>query len=71
MIYIYGSLILAVFNLLSMWLIAERWRYCWLFSIVLQVLWTPYDIVTKQYAFIVMGIVMVVIAIRGWRKQLG
>lgn len=69
MLLIVGSLVLALLNVLSMWFIAEHFKFAWWFYIAIQFVWTPYDVLTKQYGFIALGVVMMVIAIRGLIKE--
>jgi len=60
-----GSAVLAVVNIAVMWGMAHRWRYAWHGNLGLQLLWLPYDFVTKQYGLLALGAVMTVVSIKG------
>jgi hypothetical protein len=60
-----GSAILAVINIGVMWGMAHKWRYAWHGNLALQLLWLPYDTVTKQYGLLALGGVMTVVSIKG------
>jgi hypothetical protein len=60
-----GSAVLAVVNIGVMWGMAHRWRYAWHGNLGLQLLWLPYDFVTKQYGLLALGAVMTVVSIKG------
>jgi hypothetical protein len=60
-----GSALLAVVNIVVMWGMAHHWRYAWHGNLGLQLLWLPYDTVTKQYGLLVLGAVMIVVSIKG------
>jgi hypothetical protein len=60
-----GSAVLAVINIGVMWGMAHRWRYAWHGNFGLQLLWLPYDTITKQYGLLVLGAVMTVVSIKG------
>jgi hypothetical protein len=59
-----GSAALAVFNLGVMWAMAHRWRYAWHSNLVLQLLWLPYDTVTKQYGLLALGSALTFVSIK-------
>src|SRR5215831_7989958 len=60
-----GSVVLAVVNIAVMWGMAHRWRYAWHGNLGLQLLWLPYDFVTRQYGLLALGAVMTVVSIKG------
>jgi hypothetical protein len=60
-----GSVVLAGVNIVVMWGMAHRWRYAWHGNLGLQLLWLPYDTVTKQYGLFALGAVMTVVSIKG------
>ena len=60
-----GSAVLAVVNIGVMWGMAHRWRYAWHGNLGLQLLWLPYDTITKQYGLLALGAVMTVVSIKG------
>jgi hypothetical protein len=60
-----GSAVLAVVNIVVMWGMAHRWRYAWHGNLGLQLLWLPYDTITKQYGLLALGAVMTVVSIKG------
>lgn len=60
-----GSAVLAVVNIGVMWGMAHRWRFAWHGNLGLQLLWLPYDFVTKQYGLLALGAVMTVVSIKG------
>jgi hypothetical protein len=60
-----GSAVLAVVNIGVMWGMAHRWRYAWHGNLGLQLLWLPYDTITKQYGLFALGAVMTVVSIKG------
>lgn len=63
-----GSAVLAVITLVSMALLAEKTPAGWLVAIGAQVLWVPYDVVTRQYGFLLITAVSVPVYVRGWRS---
>jgi len=60
-----GSVVLALVNIAVMWGMAHRWRYAWHGNLGLQLLWLPYDFVTRQYGLLGLGAVMTVVSIKG------
>jgi hypothetical protein len=60
-----GSVVLALVNIVVMWGMAHRWRYAWHGNLGLQLLWLPYDYLTKQYGLLGLGAVMTVVSIKG------
>ena len=60
-----GSVVLALVNIAVMWGMAHRWRYAWHGNLGLQLLWLPYDFMTKQYGLLGLGAVMTVVSIKG------
>ena len=63
------SLGLSVIGLLPMWLIGHKARSGWLVGILIQLVWIPYDIATRQYAFVATGCVSIAVYWRGWHKH--
>src|SRR5580692_10805046 len=59
-----GSAVLAVVNIGVMWGMAHRWRYAWHSNLALQLLWLPYDTLTKQYGLLALGAVLTVVSIK-------
>lgn len=59
-----GSSALAVFNIWVMWAMAHRWRYAWHSNLALQLLWLPYDTVTRQYGLLALGTVLTCVSIK-------
>jgi hypothetical protein len=60
-----GSVVLALVNVAVMWGMARRWRYAWHGNLGLQLLWLPYDFITRQYGLLGLGAVMTVVSIKG------
>ncbi len=60
-----GSGVLALVNIVVMWGMAHRWRYAWHGNLGLQLLWLPYDFLTRQYGLLALGAVMTVVSIKG------
>jgi len=60
-----GSAVLALVNIVVMWGMAHRWRYAWHGNLGLQLLWLPYDFITKQYGLLGLGAVMTFVSIKG------
>jgi hypothetical protein len=60
-----GSVVLALVNIVVMWGMAHRWRYAWHGNLGLQLLWLPYDYITRQYGLLGLGAVMTVVSIKG------
>ena len=60
-----GSVVLALVNVAVMWGMAHRWRYAWHGNLGLQLLWLPYDYITRQYGLLGLGAVMTVVSIKG------
>lgn len=59
-----GSVILAVINIGVMWAMAHRWRYAWHSNLALQLLWLPYDTMTKQYGLLGLGSVLTFVSLK-------
>ena len=62
-----ASVVLALLNLTSATLIAERRRVGWLVALAAQVPWSWYDLRTGQVGFLLLTLVYVPVYIRGWR----
>lgn len=69
MIYIIGSLVLSALTIPIMWAISGHRRYAWLVYVAFQFISGPYDIVTRQYGYAALAVILVVIGIRGWIKD--
>lgn len=63
-----GSAVLAVLNLTVMALVARHRPEGWLIGIAAQVLWIPYDAVTRQWGFIAISAVAIPVYVHGWRR---
>lgn len=63
-----GSALLALLNLASAALIAERRRAGWLIALAAQIPWTWYDLWTRQLGFLLLTLIYVPVNVRGWRK---
>ena len=63
-----GSVLLALLNLASAALIAERRRAGWLVALAAQIPWTWYDLRTRQLGFLLLTLIYVPVYVRGWRK---
>ncbi len=66
MLLVYGSLILSILDVWVLWLIAKHYHWGWLVDIVVNTLWFPYDVITHQYGFFVLGFAYYYIAYIGW-----
>ena len=64
-----GSTLLALLNLASAMLIAERRRAGWLVALAAQIPWTWYDLWTRQPGFLLLTLIYVPVYVRGWRKS--
>jgi len=64
---IIGSTVLSILDLAVLWLIARRYRFGWLINVVVNTLWFPYDMVTHQYGFFILGFVYYYIAYEGYK----
>jgi hypothetical protein len=62
-----ASALLALLNLASATLIAERCRAGWLVALAAQVPWSWYDLRTGQLGFLLLTLVYVPVYVRGWR----
>ena len=62
-----ASVLLALLNLTSAALIAERCRAGWLVALGAQVPWSWYDLKTGQLGFLLLTLVYVPVYVRGWR----
>lgn len=63
-----GSSVLALVALVSMWLISRKQAAGWAVAIAAQALWVPYDVVTRQFGFIVITAASVPVYVRGWQR---
>ena len=68
MLLIAGSIVLAILNQSITAMISFRWRASWLILIAAQVPNSAYDVATKQYGFIAISLVSIVIAWRAWKN---
>jgi hypothetical protein len=59
---------LALVNVSVMFALSRGLRWGWLGSIAAQVLWLPYDILTRQYGFILLGAAVIVADVQGWER---
>jgi hypothetical protein len=62
------SALLALLNLASAALIAERRRAGWLVALAAQIPWTWYDLWTRQLGFLLLTFIYVPVYVRGWQK---
>lgn len=62
-----ASVLLALLNLTSATLIAERRRAGWLVALAAQLPWSWYDLRTGQLGFLLLTLVYVPVYVRGWR----
>ena len=62
-----GSTILSILDVLAFWFIARRYRWGWIFDVFVNTLWFPYDVITHQLGFFVLGFAYYYIAWDGWR----
>ena len=62
-----ASVLLALLNLISSALIAERCRAGWLVALAAQLPWSWYDLRTGQLGFLLLTLVYVPVYVRGWR----
>jgi hypothetical protein len=63
-----GSAVMAAVTLLSMGLLARKAAAGWAVAIGAQVLWVPYDVVTRQFGFLAVTAASVPVYVRGWRN---
>ncbi len=61
------SVLLALLNLASVALIADRRRVWWLVALGAQIPWTWYDVWTRQFGFLLLTLLYVPAYVRGWR----
>jgi hypothetical protein len=61
-----GSVVLAGLNLTVMALLARSVPAGWLLGLGELVLGVPYDIVTRQFGFVAVSVVMAWVYVRGW-----
>lgn len=61
------SVLLALLNLASAALIADRRRVGWLVALGAQIPWTWYDVWTRQFGFLLLTLLYVPVYVRGWR----
>lgn len=64
-----GSSVLGCGNVAAMLLVARGKRTGWLLGIGLQVIWIPYDILTRQYGLLLISAVAVPAYVQGWRRR--
>ena len=62
-----ASVLLALLNLTSATLIAERRRAGWLVALAAQLPWSWYDLRTGQLGFLLLTLLYVPVYVRGWR----
>ena len=66
MTYIVGSVILGLSSLAATWLLGKKHRWAWLVMGLERLLCIPYDVITRQYGFIILDAMTVVIAWQSW-----
>lgn len=71
MILTVGSFVLAGLGLLVTWLLGRKRRVGFMINLAIQVLWVPYDVITRQYGFLLFTITGVPICISSWLKWKG
>lgn len=64
-----GSAVLGCGNVAAMLLVARSKRAGWLLGIGLQVIWIPYDVLTRQYGLLLISAVAVPAYARGWLRS--
>jgi hypothetical protein len=69
MILIIGSWILAIMDLICMWMIAKHMRIAWIISAIVNTIWFPYDYLTHQYGFFLLGFVYYITYYIGWKHN--
>ena len=61
-----GSVVLATLNLTVMALLARSVPAGWLLGLAELAIGVPYDIVTRQFGFVAVSVVMAWVYVRGW-----
>jgi len=67
MIYIVGSIVLAMLNLSVTWMMTRKMRKAWVWYLAAQIPNTAYDILTRQYGFLAISCVSVFLGVSGYR----
>lgn len=68
MILLIGSCVLTAVSLISQFMLSRKSIAGWYVGVLFQLLATPYDVVTHQYAFILLTPVSVGVCFNGIRK---
>ena len=61
-----GSVILALIQLCSSWMLSQKKRLGWILSISANIFALPYDTLTTQYGFVIVSLINLIIGIRAW-----
>lgn len=59
-----GSVVLAIINIGVMWAMAHHWRWAWHCNLGLQLLWLPYDTLTRQYGLLTLGATLACVSLK-------
>ena len=63
---------LSVIMIIFYWLNGNKWKYIWLYSIGMNVLWIIYSAIIQEYGLIPSSAFVLVVSIRNhfkWRKE--
>lgn len=55
-------------SLTNNWLISRRNPAGWLGNMLFQVLATPFDVLTRQYGFLLLTVPALIVAVNGYRR---
>jgi hypothetical protein len=62
------SWVLAVLSLIGMWNVGKYRLWAWIYLCVLEILWTFYGIMTKQYGFILLTVGYITIYVINYKR---
>ena len=66
---IIGSSVLSILDVAVLLLIARRYRWGWIANLVVNTLWFPYDVVTRQLGFLILGFAYYYVIWQGWKHH--
>ena len=58
------SWLLAIWALLTYWLVGNKWRWCWYCGIAQEFAWIAYGALTRQWGFLVTALAFIVVYAR-------
>lgn len=68
MMLLWGSITLSTLGVVVMAMLGQQMRSAWILGTLVQAAWVPYDVLTKQYGFLITTAVCIPLYMIGYRK---